>query len=73
MSLTDIVSALNQSWLAEAGLVCFLAAFAVIVAHLFRKGHRAEDHAAASIPLNDAPLFNTPPTHAQGTHHASAA
>lgn len=73
MSLTDIVSALNQSWLAEAGLVCFLAAFAVIVVRLFRKGHRAEDRAAASIPLNDAPLFSEPRTHPKGTNHASAA
>lgn len=56
MSLTDLVSSLNKPWLAELGLALFVAAFAAIMARLFRKGHREQDRAAAELPLTDAPL-----------------
>jgi cbb3-type cytochrome oxidase subunit 3 len=72
MSLTDIVSSLDQPWLAEAGLVCFLAAFAVILARMFRRGHREADRAAAALPLNDGPALAHPANHARGDSHASA-
>lgn len=56
MSLTDLVSSLNQPWIAEAGLVLFGLAFLTIISRLFRAGHREHDRAAAAIPLSDAPI-----------------
>lgn len=57
MSMSDIVSALDQPWLAEAALVLFIVSFGAIVVRLYRTGHRERDRAAANLPLNDEPAF----------------
>ena len=54
MSLTDIVSSLNQSVLTQVALVLFLAAFAGLLVRLFQPGHKRAHAHAANLPLEDS-------------------
>lgn len=59
MSLTDIVSALNLSFLSQTALVIFIAVFLLLMARLFRPGHKRAHEHAARLVLDDAPTVHT--------------
>ena len=53
MTLTDVMSGAGLSGYAEAGLVLFFLAFAVLVFRTFAPGRRREMDRAARLPLDD--------------------
>ena len=53
MILTDVMSGAGLSGYAEAALLLFLLAFALIVLRIFAPGRRREMDRAARLPLDD--------------------
>lgn len=60
MSLTELMSAMDLDVYPQAALVIFLGVWILVVRRLFTRTGAAGLAAAASLPLDDAPLAPAP-------------
>jgi hypothetical protein len=54
MKLSDVMSAMGLAGYAEAALILFLLAFAIVAFDVMRKGRSLEAHAAMPLSSSDA-------------------